>query len=266
MNGVRDARAVRVVAEKRRPVSWRRLLVAGLFVATAVGLAGGLLEWWWFGLSAAASGDRAERHVQRRFDGMVASLETVSLRIARDPSAATALSTAQDGARTLFDLTTTARQRSVRAPTRSPSRCTTRSSPPGPGPDVLLRFRAIELAVQGRCSSRGRRWGFGSFTFDRYRRQTADASARSPRSTSSRRRPRLKPSRPVTSRCPRPWRPPFSGCGTKCLKIRHARGTAASARRPVSCSSKPMSRRQLCLTSGSPGAAESPARSSSRAA
>ena len=49
MNGVRDARAVRVVAEKRRPVSWRRLLVAGLFVATAVGLAGGLLEWWWFG-------------------------------------------------------------------------------------------------------------------------------------------------------------------------------------------------------------------------
>ena len=109
MSGVRDARAVRVVAETRRLVSWRRLLVAGLFVATAVGLGGGLLEWWWFGLSAAASGDRAERYVQRRFDGMVASLETVSLRIARDPSAATALSTAQDGARTLFDLTTAAR-------------------------------------------------------------------------------------------------------------------------------------------------------------
>ena len=63
-------------------MSWRRLLVAGLFVATAVGRRGGLLEWWWFGLSAAASGDRAERYVQRRFDGMVASLETVSLRIA----------------------------------------------------------------------------------------------------------------------------------------------------------------------------------------
>src|SRR5512145_2044411 len=103
MTGVRDARAVRVVAEKRRLVSWRRLLVAGLSVAAAIGVAGGLLEWWWFGASAAASANRAERHVQRRFEGMVSSLEAVSLWIARDPAAATALSTADDGARTLFD-------------------------------------------------------------------------------------------------------------------------------------------------------------------
>jgi signal transduction histidine kinase len=109
VSGAQDAHAVRLVAEKRRHVSWRRLLVAGLFVATAVGLAGGLLEWWWFGGSAAAAGVRAERYVQRRFDGMVASLEAVSLQIARDPAAAAALTTAEDGARTLFGLTTAAR-------------------------------------------------------------------------------------------------------------------------------------------------------------
>ena len=102
MTGVQDARAVRVVAEKRRPVSWRRLLVAGLSVAVAVGLAGGLLEWWWFGASAAASGDRAERYVQRRFDGMVASLEAVSLGIARDPAAATGMARYARTGRSMF--------------------------------------------------------------------------------------------------------------------------------------------------------------------
>ena len=147
---------------------------------------------------------------------MVASLEAVSLRIARDPAAATALSTARR--RRAYPLRSHHGGACARCESRRNRRHGVRPEArrAGPGPDVLRRFRAIELAVRGRCSSRGRRWGFGSSTFDRYRRQTADASARSPPSTSSRRRPRPRLLRPVISRCPRRWLPPFSGCGTKC--------------------------------------------------
>jgi signal transduction histidine kinase len=90
--------------------SWRRLVIAGLAAATAIGLAGGALEWWWFGASDRAAAARVERHVKSRFDTMVASLEAVSHRIAADPAAPAAMSAGEDGAGTLFELTASARQ------------------------------------------------------------------------------------------------------------------------------------------------------------
>ena len=81
----------------------------GLCAAAAAVVAGGAVEWWRFGATAQASAARAERHVRARFDGMVASLETVSLRIAGDPATPAAMSAGEDGARTLFDLTAAAR-------------------------------------------------------------------------------------------------------------------------------------------------------------
>jgi signal transduction histidine kinase len=92
-----------------RRVSWRRLLIAGLGLAAIVALAGGAFEWLWFGASEAAAAARVERHVKSRFDAMVASLETVAERIARDPAAPAAMSAGEDGARTLFALTAAAR-------------------------------------------------------------------------------------------------------------------------------------------------------------
>ena len=90
-------------------MSWRRLLVLGVCAAAAVVLAGGLLEWRWFGPSTRAAGERADRYVQARFDAMVASLERVAQRIAGDPAAAAAISSGDEGAPVLFDLTAAAR-------------------------------------------------------------------------------------------------------------------------------------------------------------
>ena len=88
-------------------------MLAGLTAAAAIGLAGGALEWWWFGASDPAAAVRAERHVKARFDAMVSSLEAVSQSIARDPAAAAAMTAGEDGARALFALIATARQRAA---------------------------------------------------------------------------------------------------------------------------------------------------------
>jgi signal transduction histidine kinase len=93
----------------RRPVSWRRILLAGGCLAAAVLLVGGVLERWRFGGSAEAAAARAERHVQSRFEAMIGALETVSQRLANDPGAAAAMLAGEEGARTLFDLTARAR-------------------------------------------------------------------------------------------------------------------------------------------------------------
>jgi signal transduction histidine kinase len=92
----------------RRRVSWR-LLAAGLCLAAAVGLAGGALEWHRFGPSDASAAERAERHVDARFDAMVSALETVAARITSDPATAGAVADGEEGAPTLFALTAAAR-------------------------------------------------------------------------------------------------------------------------------------------------------------
>ncbi len=105
-DGVRPTAFPRVRIDRPgRQVSWRRILIAGVCLAGAALVSGGLFERWRFGGSSEAAAQRAERHVRSRFDAMVAALDTVSQRLARDPQAPAALLAGEDGARTLFDLT-----------------------------------------------------------------------------------------------------------------------------------------------------------------
>ena len=92
-----------------RRVSWRRLVVAGALASLAASGIGAALEWRWFGGSDASASARAERHVADRFASMVASLEAVSRQIAEDGGTQAALASGEDGARTLFDVTSAAR-------------------------------------------------------------------------------------------------------------------------------------------------------------
>jgi signal transduction histidine kinase len=85
-------------------VSWRRLLGSGLLAAALAGLAGGVLERWWFGADSAAAALRVEALVRRQFDEMTRSLVEVATAIARNPSAPAALAAGTDGARPLFEL------------------------------------------------------------------------------------------------------------------------------------------------------------------
>jgi signal transduction histidine kinase len=92
-----------------RRVSWRRILTAGACVTALVLVSGGVFERWRFGPTADTAAARAERHVQSRFNAMIAALDTVSERLARDPNVAAAMQAGEDRARSLFDLTAQAR-------------------------------------------------------------------------------------------------------------------------------------------------------------
>ena len=93
----------------RRQVNWRRILITGVSVAAAVLAIGGVFERWRFGASPEASAERAERHVESRFNAMILALDTLSQRVAGDPNTAAAMVAGEEGARTLFDLTASAR-------------------------------------------------------------------------------------------------------------------------------------------------------------
>ena len=93
-----------------RRVSWRRLLAAGVCVASAAGVSGAVREWWRFGPSDAAAAERAQRHISTRFEAMVAALDRVAVGIAGDPQTAGALAAGEEGARALFSLTAAARE------------------------------------------------------------------------------------------------------------------------------------------------------------
>jgi signal transduction histidine kinase len=86
-----------------RRASWLRLLTAGLLLASAVGLAGAALEWWWFGPDVERAAARAEAHVRGTFDQMTASLAGVAAAIAADPAVIEALDAGPDSAPALFD-------------------------------------------------------------------------------------------------------------------------------------------------------------------
>jgi signal transduction histidine kinase len=87
-----------------RPVSWRRLLAAGLTAAALAGLAGGVLEWRRSGSTDAAAAARLEAHVRGQFDELMASLGRVASDIATDPETARGLAASSDEARVLFNL------------------------------------------------------------------------------------------------------------------------------------------------------------------
>ena len=87
-----------------RRVSSRRLLTAGLLLATAVAAAGALFELWRFGATDAAAAVRVEQHVRRDFERMIGVLSRVASAIANDPAAARGLAPGSDAARHLFDL------------------------------------------------------------------------------------------------------------------------------------------------------------------
>jgi signal transduction histidine kinase len=89
--------------QRDRQVSWRRLLAGGLLLAALAGLAGGALEWYWFGRNAQTAAARGETYVRRTFDGMTGVLSSVAQAIAVDPAASSALAAPEAG-RTLFDL------------------------------------------------------------------------------------------------------------------------------------------------------------------
>jgi signal transduction histidine kinase len=93
-------------------VSWRRLLGCGLLAAALAGVAGGVLERWWFGADTTAAAARVETLVRRQFDAMTASLVRVATAIARDPAAPASLAAGSDGARPLFELLAAVRSRS----------------------------------------------------------------------------------------------------------------------------------------------------------
>jgi signal transduction histidine kinase len=84
-------------------VSSRRLLVAGLVLATVTAAAGALFELWRFGATDAAAAVRVEQHVRRDFDRMIGVLSRVAAAIANDPAAARGLA-AEDAERDLFEL------------------------------------------------------------------------------------------------------------------------------------------------------------------
>jgi signal transduction histidine kinase len=92
-----------LIANARR-VSWRRLLGSGLLAAALAGLAGGMLERWWFGGDDAAASRRVEALVRRDFAEMTAALQQVAQGIAGDPAAATGVAAGSEGARPLFTL------------------------------------------------------------------------------------------------------------------------------------------------------------------
>jgi signal transduction histidine kinase len=98
------ARLARILSAADRRVSGRRLLAAGLLAASLAGLAGGALEWWWFGPDADAAAGRGEAHVRDAFDRMTGLLSRVGGSIAEDPAAGAALDAGPDDARVLFDL------------------------------------------------------------------------------------------------------------------------------------------------------------------
>ena len=97
----------------RRHVSWRRILLVGVCLAGGMLLIGAMFERWRFGGSAETAAERAERHVQSRFDGMIAALDTVAQRLAADPNVPAAILAGEDGARTLFDQAAQARRAAV---------------------------------------------------------------------------------------------------------------------------------------------------------
>ena len=97
-----------------RRVSWRRLLGSGLLAAALAGLAGGVLERWWFGGDDASAARRVEALVRRDFSAMTAALEQVAQGIAGDPAAATGVVAGSEGARPLFDLLADIRSASPR--------------------------------------------------------------------------------------------------------------------------------------------------------
>jgi signal transduction histidine kinase len=88
--------------------------MAGAGVTALVLVFGGVLEQWRFGPSADTAAERAQRHVQSRFNEMIAALDGVSERLASEPRVAAAMQAGEDGARTLFDLTAEARVSAVR--------------------------------------------------------------------------------------------------------------------------------------------------------
>jgi signal transduction histidine kinase/MFS family permease len=96
--------------QRQRPVSWRRLLAAGLLVAALAGVAGGALELWRFGPTDATAAARVESYVRRDFAQMTEALSGVATRIASNPVAATSLTAEPEEARALFDLVAAVRQ------------------------------------------------------------------------------------------------------------------------------------------------------------
>ena len=63
---------------RERHVSWRRLLAGGVAAMALIAVTGGALELWWFGSNEASAGQRAEREIHQRFDGMVRAITAVS--------------------------------------------------------------------------------------------------------------------------------------------------------------------------------------------
>ena len=92
-----------------RPVSWRRVLACGVIVAATAGLAGGVLERWWFGPTDATAAAHVEVLVRREFEGMASLLTNVAQSIAADPVTADGLLATSDAEPRLFDLLSSAR-------------------------------------------------------------------------------------------------------------------------------------------------------------
>jgi signal transduction histidine kinase len=92
-------------------VSWRRLLVCGLVAAVLAGLAGAVLERWWFGPTDVTAAARIESLVSREFEDMTSALSRIAEGIARDPAAFAGLEPDASEA-ALFDLLATTRAQS----------------------------------------------------------------------------------------------------------------------------------------------------------
>ncbi|MFL6279870.1 MAG: ATP-binding protein, partial [Vicinamibacterales bacterium] len=89
---------------RERPVTARRLLVAGSVLALIAAIGGLALEGWRFGLTRAATAARVEQQVRREFDRTTAALSRVAVGVATDPDAVRALAQGPEAARDLFEL------------------------------------------------------------------------------------------------------------------------------------------------------------------
>ena len=249
------APAVPASGRSLQPVSWRRLLVAGLTAAALAGLAGVALERWWLGPTDATAAARVESLVRREFDGMTAALAEVATAIAANP-AARELAAGPEAARSPLRPAGERARRRARTPTTSRSRSTTPSER-GPrlertalrhsprahrrSPGSLRDAFGARPAPGARSAHRQQRAGWRCRSRRRPGRRSATgaASARSRSSTSSRARRPGAAIAPVedslpTSIAPVSLRPRSEGAGEAprdgSVSPAHAGGCAARRR------------------------------------
>ena len=102
----RERSARELARVSQHPVSWRRLLVAGLAAAALTGVVGLLLERSWLGPTDASAAARVEALVRSDFDAMTNALASVAGSIATNPASRELGSGTEktEAVRALFDL------------------------------------------------------------------------------------------------------------------------------------------------------------------